>query len=88
MIYTALLIVTQSYVVENKKLEYYIHGSVHRNSVSTRSNKVQQYAGIYLLQNYSTCFGCSSHPSSGVHKTLTTASGTGHSNNLLPTWPI
>ena len=43
-----------------------------------RSNKMQQYAGIYLLQNYSTCFGCLSHPSSGVHKTVTAASGTGH----------
>ena len=40
---------------------------------------MQQYAGIYLLQNYSTCFGCPSHPSSGVHKTVTAASGTGHS---------
>ena len=55
-----------------------------------RSNKVQQYAGIYLLQNYSTCFGCPSHPSSGVHKTLTAASGTSHitylSNSLPQTW--
>jgi hypothetical protein len=30
-----------------------------------RSNKMQQYAGIYLLQNHSTHFGCPSHPSSG-----------------------
>jgi len=30
---------------------------------------MQQYAGIYLLQNYSTCLGCLSHPSSGAHKT-------------------
>ena len=52
---------------------------------------MQQYAGIYLLQNYSTCFGCPSHPSSGVHKTVTAASGTGHGNNIAtsfhPTWP-
>jgi len=40
---------------------------------------MQQYAGVYLLQNYSTCFGCTSHPSSGVHQTVTAASGTGHS---------
>ena len=40
---------------------------------------MQQYAGIYLLQNYSTCFGCLLHPSSGVHQTVTAASGTGHS---------
>ena len=40
---------------------------------------MQQYAGIYLLQNHSTCFGCPSHPSLGVHKIVTAASGTGHS---------
>jgi len=40
---------------------------------------MQQYAVIYLLQNHSTCFGCPSHPSSGVHKTVIAASGTGHS---------
>ena len=49
---------------------------------------MQQYAGIYLLQNYSTCFGCLSHPSSGVHKSVTAASGTGHitypGNDLSP----
>jgi hypothetical protein len=39
---------------------------------------MQQYTGIYLLQNQSMCFGCPSHPSSGIHKTLTAASGTGH----------
>jgi hypothetical protein len=39
---------------------------------------MQQYAGIYLLQNHSTCFGCPSHPSSGAHETVTAASGTGH----------
>ena len=33
---------------------------------------------IILLQNYSTCFGCPPHPSSGVLKTVTAASGTGH----------
>ena len=52
---------------------------------------MQQYAGIYLLQNYSTCFTCPSHPSPGVHKTVTAASGTGHitysGNNLPPAWP-
>jgi hypothetical protein len=52
---------------------------MHRNSNLIRSNKMQQYAGIYLLQNHSTCFVRPSHPSSGVHKTVTAASGTGHS---------
>ena len=60
-----------------------------RNSILIRSNKMQPYAGIYLLQNY--MFRVSSHPSSGVHKTVTAASGTGHityhGNNLPPAWP-
>jgi hypothetical protein len=57
---------------------FIIHGSVHRNSILIRSNKMHQYVVIYLLQNYSTCFGCPSHPSSGELKTVTAASGTGH----------
>ena len=44
-------------------IEFYIHGSVHHNSVLIRPNKMQQYAGIYLLQNYAKRFGCPSHPS-------------------------
>ena len=70
----------------------YTQGSVHRNSTSIRSNKMQQYAGIYLRQNHSTCFGCPWHPSSGVHKIVTAASGTGHivylCNSLPPKWPL
>ena len=31
-----------------------------------------------ILQVHSTCFECQPHPSSGVHKTVTTASGTGY----------
>ena len=31
-----------------------------------------------ILQVHSARFGCQPHPSSGVHKTVTTASGTGH----------
>ena len=69
---------------------FYIHGSVHRNFILIRSNKMQQYAGIYLLQNYSICFGCPSHQSSGVHKTVTAVSGTRRitflCKNLPPTW--
>ena len=39
---------------------------------------MQQYADIYLLLNYSTCFGRPSRPSSGVHKTVVAASGADH----------
>jgi len=42
------------------------------------SNKMQQYADIYLLLNYYTCFGRPSRPSSGVNKTVVAASGTDH----------
>ena len=31
---------------------YYNHGSVHRDSTLIRFNKMKQYAGIYLLQNF------------------------------------
>jgi len=43
-----------------------------------------------VLQVHSTCFGCQPHPSPGVHKTVTTASGIGRifvCNYLPPTWP-
>jgi len=36
---------------------------------------MQQYADIYLLLNYSKCFERPSRPSSGVHRTVVTASG-------------
>jgi len=39
---------------------------------------MQQYADIYLLVNYSVCFGCPSHPISGLHKTVVAASGIDH----------
>jgi len=39
---------------------------------------MQQYADIYLVLNYSTCFGRPLHPSSGVHKTVVAASDTDH----------
>ena len=39
---------------------------------------MQQYADIYLLLNYSTCFECLSRPSSGIHKTVVAASVTDH----------
>jgi len=64
---------------------------MHRNSILIRSNNMQQYSGIYLLQNYSKYFGCPSHPSSGVDKSVTAASGKGYithsANNLPPAWP-
>jgi len=56
-------------------IKFYICSSVYRNSMLKKSNKMQQYADIYLLLNYSTCFGRPSRPSTGVHKTVVAASG-------------
>ena len=66
-------------IISNLDLDFYIHGSVHRDSVLIGSNEMKDYAGVYLLQNYYICFGCLSHPSTGVHQTVTATSGTGHS---------
>jgi len=62
---------------------FYVRGSVHRDSRLKISNKMQLYADIYLLLNYSTCFGRPSRPSSGFHRTVVAASGTDHT-----TWGV
>jgi len=49
---------------------------VHHNSRLKKSNEIQQYADIYLLINYSTCFGLPSRLSSGVYHIAVAASGT------------
>jgi len=41
-----------------------------------------------ILQFHSTCFGCQPHPSSGVHKTVTTAFGTAWQAVSKPVWHI
>jgi len=53
----------------------YTRGSLHRNSRLKKFNEMQQHADIYLLLNYSTCFG---RTSSGVNKIVVAASGTDH----------
>ena len=65
-------------IMELNSTKFYICSSVHRNSRLKKSNKMQQYADIYLLLNYCTCFGRPSSPSSGVHKTVVAAYGTAH----------
>jgi len=54
---------------------------VHKNNsciVIIVERDATQSSVFIILQVHSTCFACQSHPSSGVHKTVTTASGTGH----------
>ena len=48
---------------------------IYINNCLTRCNTKQS---IYYSASYCKCFGRQPHPSLGVHKTVTTASGTGH----------
>jgi len=57
----------------------------HETDGLKKSNKMQQYADIYLLLNYSTWFGRPSYPSSEVHNTVVATSGTDHTSYYL-TW--
>jgi hypothetical protein len=52
-------------------LKYYF--IINNQNIAALSNLT-----YYSLRNYSTCFGCSPHPSSGVHKTVDATTGTGH----------
>jgi len=45
---------------------------------------MQQCAVYILLQYHTTCFECRPHPSSGVYKTVVTATGTSHMVVQLP----
>ena len=57
-------------------LLFYVYGSVHRWSILiTVQRDATQSSLFIILQVHSTCFGCQPHPLSGVHKTVTTASG-------------
>ena len=57
----------------------YVYGSVHRWSILIIIQQDATQSSLFIiLQVHSTCFGCQPHPSSGVHKTVTTASSTGH----------
>jgi hypothetical protein len=73
---------------------FYVYGSAHRWSILIIVQwDATQSSPFIILQVHSTCFGCQTHPSSGVHKTVTTASGTGHifcavsSNMSKLVWP-
>ena len=56
-----------------------VYGSVHRLSVLIIVQRDATQSSLFIiLQFQSTCFGCQPHLSSRIHKTVTTASGTGH----------
>jgi len=67
----------ENIALRNQNIEH-LREKALPNSWLEKSNEMQQYADIYLLLNYSTCFGRPSRPSSVVHKTVLAASGTDH----------
>jgi len=56
-----------------------IHGLQTYTILIIVQRDATQNSLFIILQVHSTCFGCQPHPSSGVHKTVTTPSGTDHS---------
>ena len=62
--------------------EFYIYGSVHRESNLITVQQVATYSVYYISVGSSTCFGCW-HPSSGARTAVITAPGTGQPG-LLP----
>jgi len=70
---------------------FYLYGSVHRCSISIIVQRDATHSSLFIiLQVHSTFFRCQPHPSSGVHKTVTTASGTVQlplSNMAKLVWP-
>ena len=59
---------------------------INFHSVSINVQRDATMCSLYfiLLQYHSTCFGCRPHPSSRVHKTIVTATGTSHMVVQLP----
>jgi len=67
--------------VHKTKSKFYVHGSLHRWSISIFVQRDATKSSLFtrtILQVHSACFGCQPHSSSGIHKTVTTASGAGH----------
>jgi len=66
---------SQLYAIKKSRV-FYVYGSVHRWSILIIAQRDATQSSLFIiLQDHSTCFGCQPHPSSGVHKTVTTASG-------------
>jgi len=62
-----------------KEVLFYMYGSVHRWSILIIVQRDATQSGLFIiLQIHTTYFGCQPHPSSGVHKTVTTPSSTDH----------
>ena len=84
--YNCYVLNSRSYYVSCSLDCFYVHGSVHHKSIVINVQRGATMCSLYfiLLQDHSTYFGCRPHPSSGVHKTAVTATGTSHMIVQLP----
>ena len=62
----------------HRLLEHVFSNSTPQDILILVKRDATQSSLFIILQVHSTCFGCEPHQSSGIHKTVTTASGTGH----------
>jgi len=70
-------------------LECSQHNNVYTILITVQRDATK--SSLFIIEQvHSTCFGCQPYPSSGVHKTVTTASGTAQvppSNVAKLAWP-
>jgi len=65
------------FVAELQENIFHVYGSLHRLSMLIIVQRDTTRSSLFIiLQVHCACFGWQPHPSSGVHKTVTTASGT------------
>ena len=73
----------------NEVFKFYVYGSIHRWSILINVQRDATQSSLFIiLQVRSTCFECQQRPSSGVHKTVTTASGTGQASLAMLEDPV
>ena len=64
-------------------LLFYAYGFAHLWSILIIVQRDATQSSLFIiLQVHCSCFGCQPHLSSGVHKTVTTASGTGPATSI------
>ena len=56
--------------------KFSVQGSVHRKCIPIYVQQDAMLHSLFISQNCSTCFRWYLHPSSGAHRTVSTASGT------------
>jgi len=61
-------VVTAPNQIKTNRMKFYLHGSVHRESMSiTVQQNATIYSFYYISADSSTCFRWYPHPSSGAH---------------------